>query len=87
MRKKNIGIIILIIILGAVIGSTLGEIIALILPEGVVKEVFLKSASVSIEPRTLNLIIFTLTLGFSFKINGIGVLGIVIAAYILRWID
>ena len=87
MRKKNIGFIILIIILGAVIGSALGEIIAFILPAGVVKEFFLKSASASIGPGTLNIIIFTLTLGFSFKVNTIGILGIVIAAYILRWID
>ena len=87
MRKKNMGFIILIIILGALIGSALGEILAFILPAGVVKEFFLKSATASIGPGTLNIIIFTLTLGFSFKINTIGILGIVIAAYLLRWMD
>jgi hypothetical protein len=87
MRKKTLGFIILIIILGALIGSALGEIIAFILPVGVVKEFFLKSATASIGPGTLNIIILTITLGFSFKINVIGILGVVIAAYLLRWID
>jgi hypothetical protein len=87
MRKKNLGYITLIIILGALIGSALGEIIALVLPTGVVKEFFLKSAAASIGPGTLNIIILTITLGFSFKINVIGILGVVIAAYLLRWID
>ena len=87
MRKKNLGYITLIIILGALIGSALGEIIAFILPAGVVKEFFLKSAAASIGPGTLNIIILTITLGFSIKINTIGILGIVIAAYLLRWID
>jgi hypothetical protein len=87
MRKKNLGFITLIIILGALIGSALGEIIAFILPVGVVKEFFLKSATASIGPGTLNIIILTITLGFSFKINVIGILGVVIAAYLLRWID
>jgi hypothetical protein len=31
------------------------------------------------------LIILTFTLGFSMKINVIGVLGIIISAYFLRW--
>jgi hypothetical protein len=87
MRKKNLGFITLIIILGALIGSALGELIAYILPAGVVKEFFLKSAAASIGPGTLNIIVLSITLGFSFKVNTIGILGIVIAAYLLRWID
>jgi hypothetical protein len=87
MRKKNLGFITLIIILGALIGSAFGELLAYILPPGVVKEFFLKSATASIGPGTLNIIVLTITLGFSLKVNTIGILGIVIAAYLLRWID
>jgi hypothetical protein len=85
MRKKSIGWILVIILLGAFIGSALGEVLALILPVGVVKEFFLRAAVFSVGPATLNLIILTFTLGFSVKINVIGVLGIGIAAYFLRW--
>ncbi|MFZ0392081.1 MAG: DUF4321 domain-containing protein [Calditrichia bacterium] len=85
MRKKSIGWILVIILLGALIGSALGEVLALVLPAGVVKEFFLRAAVLGVGPATLNLIIFTLTLGFHIKINVIGVIGIILAAYFLRW--
>jgi hypothetical protein len=87
MRKKSIGWIFVIILIGAFIGTALGEVLALILPEGVVKEFFLRSAIFSLGPGTLNLVVFTFTLGFSFKINVISVLGVVIIAYFLRWVE
>lgn len=87
MRKKSPAFIILVIVIGALIGSALGEIIAYVIPGGVVKDFFLKSVSASFGPGTINIIILTFTLGFSLKLNIIGVFGIFIAAYILRWID
>lgn len=87
MRRKSLGFIIFIIILGALIGSVLGEVLGLILPAGVVKDFFLKSATASIGPGTLDIILLTFTIGFSIKLNITGVIGIVIAAYALRWIE
>ncbi len=87
MRRKGLGFILIIIVLGAIIGSAMGEVLGLVLPDGVVKEFFLRSASFSVGPAVLNLIVFSVTLGFSLKINVIGVMGIFMAAYILRWID
>lgn len=87
MRKKSLAFIIFIIVLGAMIGTAIGEVLGLILPTGVVKEFFLKSASASVGPATLNIILITLTLGFTFKINITGVIGVLIAAYALRWVD
>lgn len=85
MRKKSLGWILIMILLGAFIGTALGEVLAYVLPQGVVKEFFLRSAIFSFGPATLNLIVFTFTLGISFKLNVIGVIGIGIAAYFLRW--
>ena len=87
MRKKSAAFIIFIIIIGALIGTALGEVIGILIPAGVVQDFFLKSASASVGPATLNIILFTITLGFSFKLNITGVIGILIAAYALRWID
>ena len=87
MRKKSLTFIIFIIILGGLLGSVLGEILGLILPAGVVKDFFLKSATASLGPGTLDIIIITLTIGFSIKLNITGVIGILIAAYALRWVD
>ena len=87
MRKKSAIFIIFIIIIGAMIGTALGEVIGILLPGGVVQDFFLKSASASVGPGTIDIILMTLTLGFSFKINVMGVIGILIAAYALRWVD
>ncbi len=87
MRKKSTAFIIFIIIVGALIGTAIGEVIGILVPQGVVQDFFLKSASASIGPGTLDIILLTITLGFSFKLNVIGVIGILIAAYALRWID
>ena len=85
MSKKNWIYYIMVLFLGALIGSVLGEIIAYIIPAGVVQQFFLKSATASVGPGTLNIIILSLTLGFTIKINIMGVIGILIAAYALRW--
>ena len=87
MRKKSTTFIVFIIIVGAMIGTAIGEVIGILVPQGVVQDFFLKSASASIGPGTLNIILLTITLGFSFKLNVMGVIGILIAAYALRWID
>ena len=84
-RKKSLGLIILILVLGALIGSALGEIIGLVLPEGVVKQFFIKSVTGTAGPATLNVVVFSFTIGFSIKLNVIGVVGIIIAAYLVRW--
>lgn len=85
MRKRSLGWILIVILLGAVMGSILGEVLGLILPEGVVRDFFLRAAQFSVGPATLNLIVLTCTLGLTLKLNVIAVLGIVLAAYFLRW--
>jgi len=85
IRKKSLGWIFLILLFGIFIGSALGEVLAYILPAGVVKDFFLRAAQFSLGPATLNLIVVTFTIGFSFKLNIISVLGVGITAYLLRW--
>ena len=87
MRKKSLAFIIFIVIIGALIGTVLGEVIGYLIPAGVVKDFFLKSASASFGPVTIDILIMTLTIGFSLKLNITGIIGILIAAYALRWVD
>ena len=42
-RKFSIGMILIAVVLGALIGSTIGEALGVILPEGVVKDFLIKS--------------------------------------------
>ena len=87
MRRKSVGFIIFVIVLGALIGAALGEVLAFVMPAGVVKDFFLKAITASIGPGTLDLIIFKFTIGFAIKLNITGVIGILISAYMLRWVD
>ena len=87
MRKKSAVFVVFIVIIGALIGTAIGEVIGILVPQGVVQDFFLKSASAHLGPGTLDIILFTITLGFSFKLNIMGVIGILIAAYALRWVD
>ncbi|MCK6621851.1 MAG: DUF4321 domain-containing protein [Calditrichaceae bacterium] len=87
MRKKSLGFYVIIIILGSVVGSVLGDIVGLLLPEGVVKQFFMQSAGFGVGPALFDLKVITFTLGFSLNINIIGVLGIFMVAYFLRWLD
>jgi hypothetical protein len=85
MRKKSLLLIFVALFFGSVIGSALGEIISLVMPMGVVREFFLRSANFGFNPFTINLGIIKFTLGFNFIVNVIGVLGLAFSAYFLRW--
>jgi uncharacterized membrane protein len=85
MRHKSFWFLLFMVVLGMVLGTAVGEAIGLILPDGVVKNFFLRSVSASIGPATLNLVAFTFTLGFSLKVNLMGVLGVVVSSYLFRW--
>jgi len=84
-RNRRLGSLVLWLVCGVVIGSLFGELLGLILPEGVVWEFFLTSTNIGIGPVTLDLAVVSFTLGFTLTINVIGVLGMLFAAYYFRW--
>ncbi len=85
MARKSIGQIVLIVVLGAMLGTLFGELLSLLLPTGVVKDFFLKSAHFGFGPATLDVRLFTITLGFTIKFNVVGIFGIGVALYLFRW--
>ena len=83
--KRRISQIALIFFLGVVLGSVVGELIGLILPEGnIIRELFVTGKEFSVGPFYCNLIVFSFMLGFSLKVNLVSVLGIVVVAFLLR---
>jgi len=84
-RNRRIGVLSLWLVCGAVAGSLLGELLGLILPEGVVRQFFLSAASIGFGPATVDLAVISITVGFRLTINVVGVLGILFAAYYFRW--
>lgn len=85
-RKKLALVFVLgVLLLGAMLGSLCGELIKSALPEGVVKEVFLRSIDISVGPGILDLVMFSITLGFTLKFNLIGLVGLAVAYYLIRF--
>ncbi|MFQ5753410.1 MAG: hypothetical protein ACE5HI_15585, partial [bacterium] len=58
MTRKSFGRVVLVIILGAMIGTLFGKLLGLVLPEGVVKEFFLKEANFEVGPVTIDAALF-----------------------------
>ena len=84
-RKRGIGFLFLLLLIGIIIGSAVGEIIGLFLPAGLVKDFFLKSLSFGFGPTDVDLNVLRFNIGFFIKVNIISVLGIMAAAYLFRW--
>jgi hypothetical protein len=84
-RKIRFGLLVLILLLGLVVGSAIGKMMGAIMPPGAVRSFFVEGLDYAFGPHTLNLIIFTLTFGFSIDVNVMSVLGVIILAQLLRW--
>ena len=85
-NRRSLGWVTLAILLGAVMGTLLGHLVAIILPDGsVVKDFFLKSGDVGFSPTTINAGIFSFTIGLELHVNVIGIIGVIAAIYLLRW--
>jgi len=74
-----------VLILGAMLGSLVGEVLKMAMPDGVVKEVFLYTIELTVGPGVLNMKMLSVTIGFSLSLNLVGILGMVGAYYVLRF--
>jgi hypothetical protein len=86
MTKSTIWFIIVVVV-GALLGSFLGKFVELVVPAGAVRDLFATEIAAGLRPATLDLRVVELTFGCLFKFNVTAVLGIVGAAYIFRTIS
>lgn len=88
-RRRNVKIIALMIASGAVIGTVFGDVAAAVLPDSVVRDFFVLAFDTAryglAEPFVLDLRIFTITFGFTLRVNFMGVVGMGVAYYLLRY--
>ncbi len=82
--QRGLGLVLLIVIAGLVVGSLLGELLGN-LTTGWLQELLTKGPTIGLTPPvTLDLRLIALTFGVAFKVNVVGVLGIVISALTLK---
>jgi hypothetical protein len=84
--KKNIPLTIFILLLGLIIGSFIGDLLGMVLPDGAAKTVMTTPLRIGFHPISIDLHIFTLILGLMIKINLFGVIGVLILGYSLKWL-
>lgn len=79
MRRTRSSLLLLILLLtGAAIGGLLGEILGGYLPILMVDKVF------GFSPTTIDLGVLTFTLGFTFRLNLAGVIGLILGFFFYR---
>lgn len=84
--RKSMGTVVLTLLLGVMIGATMGEVIGLFLPEGsMAEQLFVTFHDMGPEVVTLDLVILELTFGFKIHFNLMSVIGVFIASQMLRW--
>jgi len=85
LAKRRIGMIALVFFLGVVLGSVVGEVIGLLLPDGnVIRELFVSGKEFRVGPAYFDMIVFTFTIGFTLKVNLVSVLGIIVVSFMLK---
>lgn len=84
-KKFSLLLVVSVVLIGAMIGGFIGELMKIGLPDGVVKDVFLRAVTLSFGPLPIDLLVFNFVIGMSIKINIVGVVGFLIAYYTLRY--
>ena len=93
MKNRDISLIAIGLLTGAIIGGVLGNLMGWMLPEGVVKDFFLTSFELDIGSSlgdetgvvVVDLKIITFKFGLALSLNFTSVMGLAIAYYILRF--
>ncbi len=83
--RKTPWLLIFFVIIGGLFGGVLGEILKSFSPEGPLRDLFLKGYTLGLDPPfKLNLVLISLTLGFTFKLNLLSLLGIILGVFIYK---
>ena len=83
--QRRFGLIVLVLLVGGVIGSFLGELAGSLLPEGWFQSLLSRGPTVGLKnPATLDLQFLSISLGLALKVNLAAVLGLILAALVLR---
>jgi hypothetical protein len=85
-RRRSLALVALLLFLGIVVGTVLGEAFGLIMPEGkVIRDVFVNATEMHVGPVHVDLVVLSFTLGFTLRVNLMSVIGIFAVLVFLRY--
>jgi hypothetical protein len=85
LRRSEIVFLVVAMILAAVIGGLIGEIVSSFLPEGAVKTLFEKSIQIGFKTIEVQFYAISLAFGIMFRINFVSILLIILVIIYFRW--
>jgi hypothetical protein len=85
VKGREVTFLLVSLVLAAVVGGLIGDIIGSFLPEGAVKTLFEKSISVGFRPLTVELYALSFTIGLMIKINFVSILFLIVVLLYFRW--
>jgi len=85
MKTREVTFILVALILGAVVGGLIGDIIAGFLPPGAAKTVFGKSLEIGMDTMKVDFYAISFTFGVKLKINFMSVLVLLLVIIYFRW--
>ena len=82
---RSLGLLLLAVVVGLVFGSLVGELLAQFVSSPWLKGVLTRGPMLGLSPpATLDLRLLAVTFGIVFKVNALGVIGIIVALIIVR---
>ena len=85
-RRRPLALVALILFLGIVVGTVVGEEVGLWLPrDKVSRKVFVNSTDFHVGPVHIDLVVFSFTLGFSLRVNLMSAIGVFVMSLLLKW--
>lgn len=85
MKKSEIVFLIFSLLMAAIVGGLLGDLIGEFLPDGAAKTLFQKHLPIGFSPFALDLFSISFTLGLMIKVNFMSVLFMVMVFIYFRW--
>ncbi len=85
MKKREVTFVVVALILGAVFGGLIGDILGSYLPPSAAKTLFTKSIDIGIETVKVDFYAIAFTIGFMLKINFMSVLFVILVIIYFKW--
>jgi hypothetical protein len=83
--RKSPWLLLIFLLIGGLLGGILGEILRVMAPQGTIQTIFATNVTPGISPPlTIDLILLKLTLGFSFKVSLLTILGMLLGIYLYK---
>lgn len=85
MKSRDRSFMVFSLVLAAIVGGLVGDIIGQFLPDGAAKTLFSRAFDIGFDPTTIDLWVISMTFGMMLKINFVSILMIILVVVYFKW--